>query len=611
MTAISSTTATSARLATPVAASIPAKLARATAGATRAGAATAPAGPSRLAVLAGSLSTTAWESARPTHEKRASTGAVTVGDTTTTMAGMKVSIQKGGSYTFKAAWSSRTSGRASAGLSLVDGTGKLIKGSVKNELTLSRDESMKLAGGEYTIALTLSPPKGGWGYLTGYTLQATQDLSRLPALSGNTDLDAVVSGGTAWWHDEGAVAIPGSASITPTVKGLSGAATTLYYDFLGGSESYLSTEDKSGFAILDAGQREAVVGALDYLSSLVNVTFVQDTEKAQIAFGTNQQTESAGYARLPLGNGANPSVLMLDNRDQFGFATSTAAQLKDRSSYAWYTLIHELGHSMGLKHPGNYNAGGGTTPGPYLPAARDHRGTTVMSYKDAPGSLALSVNGSDMGYSYGYKSITPTTYKILDIAALQYMYGANTNAAAQELKVGDSYKDYAALWAPQGVRLDASATTRTNVFDLRPGAYSSIAVQTSSDQIASLKTQFVNKGVSEARSLTYATTLVNNTKALKGRLFDGRNTLGLAWGSRLTEVAGGAASDRFYAGTYSTAVAGGAGNDTLYLQGSAKDWLRSRAGDGADVFTSKANGAVITARGIEAVSYYAATATAV
>lgn len=565
----------------------------------------------RLAELAKSLASTAWQSARPTAEKQASTGATAVSGTSTTMAGMKVSLQQGGTYTFRAAWASRNSGRTSAGLSLVDAAGKVVKGSTTSELTLSRDETMKLANGDYTIALSVSPPKGGWAYLTGYTLSATQNLSRIPTLSGNTDLDAILAGASSWWHDEGVVATPSTTAVTSTVKQLSGGASTIYYDFLAGGEAYLSSADNAGFVTMDASQREAVTGALDYLSSLANVTFVQDSAKAQIAFGTNQQIESAGYARYPLGNGANPSVLMLDNLDKYNLPTNTGEQLKDRSSYAWHTLIHELGHAMGLKHPGSYNAGGGTTAGPYLPASKDHRGTTVMSYNDAPGALTLTVAGSESSYSYSYRGATPTTYKVLDIAALQYLYGANTASVAADVKVTDSFKDYSTIWAPQGASVDASATSRSNLFDLRQGSYSSIAIQKTTDQIATLKSQFVAKGVSESRALTYATTLVNNTKALKGKIFDGRNTLGLAWGSRYTTVAGGAADDRIYAADYSTSVSGGAGNDTLYLQGAAKDWIRSRAGDGADVFTSRANGAVITARGVEAVAYYKATAAAV
>jgi serralysin len=38
--------------------------------------------------------------------------------------------------------------------------------------------------------------------------------------------------------------------------------------------------------------------------------------------------------------------------------------------------MHEIGHALGLKHPGNYNAGGGTSPGPFLSKSLDNPGST-------------------------------------------------------------------------------------------------------------------------------------------------------------------------------------------------------------------------------------------
>jgi Ca2+-binding RTX toxin-like protein len=105
--------------------------------------------------------------------------------------------------------------------------------------------------------------------------------------------------------------------------------------------------------------------------------------------------------------------------------------------------------------------------------------------------------------------------------------------------------------------------------------------------------------------------LANGTPSLKGKLFDGKNTLGLAWGSTYAEIKGGSANDRFYASTYSSTVDGGAGQDTLYLQGSAKLWTQAAGNGGATTYTHKTTGAVITARGFEAVAYYSATAAAV
>ncbi len=55
-------------------------------------------------------------------------------------------------------------------------------------------------------------------------------------------------------------------------------------------------------------------------------------------------------------------------------------QQSDPGHLAYPTFIHEIGHAIGLKHPGNYNAEGGGTPGPYLPSAEDNHQYTVMSY---------------------------------------------------------------------------------------------------------------------------------------------------------------------------------------------------------------------------------------
>jgi len=549
-----------------------------------------------------------WSPARPGYETSAS-GSVQISGTTTTSAAVKVSIVAGGDYSFVAASGYMASPKTALTMTLSDASGKVVKTSKSNTLTLSSAESAKLASGNYTVSFSLTPPKGGTAYLTSFVLNAYQKLSPLPSKSGNADLDAILAGSYYWWHDVGQVATLSKTPITDTVKQVNGARATLYYDYLSGSEAYLSSDDKKGFAAMSEGQKSAVVSAMGYLSSLINVDFVQDSTKADIVFGTNQQDASSGYAKYPLGNGANPSVLMLDNIDGT-VATNTGEQLQDKSSYAWYTLIHELGHAMGLKHPGAYNAGGGKAPPPYLSGSKDNRITTVMSYKDAPGTVNVSVAGSNSGYSYTYSGISLTSYKVLDIAALQYLYGANTSTQAQDLTVGDGFKSYQAVWAPgNGIKLDASTTTRTNVFDLRPGGYSSISILSNNDQINSIKASFTSQGVSDANAQKFAQEIATS-KVLKGKLFDGKNTLGLAWGSAFQQVTGGASDDRFYAGGYSSTVIGGSGNDTLFLQGKATNWTESSIADGK-TFTNKTTGSVITAKGIEMVKYYSANGSAI
>ncbi|MGD1866765.1 MAG: hypothetical protein ACFB0D_19610 [Phormidesmis sp.] len=131
------------------------------------------------------------------------------------------------------------------------------------------------------------------------------------------------------------------------------------------------------------------------IEPFVNVRFVEKKRgKADINFQLHSSDEYA-YEE-----GSN---IFLNRRydnlaDRFGFHRGIG-------SSAFQTLIHETLHSLGLRHPGNYDGRGNRRlgKGPFLPYALDNTTNTVMSLNKA-GEPA----GSLMVY---------------DIAALQSMYG--------------------------------------------------------------------------------------------------------------------------------------------------------------------------------------------
>ncbi|NWA38644.1 M10 family metallopeptidase C-terminal domain-containing protein [Pseudomonas reactans] len=98
--------------------------------------------------------------------------------------------------------------------------------------------------------------------------------------------------------------------------------------------------------------------------------------------------------------------------------TATIGTLRESASptlgsHFSVTAIHEIGHAIGLHHPGHYNGG---TPNYQTGAAyaEDTKGRTVMSYFSEKNQKA-----------HDFKGQNPSAPMMDDIAAAQRLYGAN------------------------------------------------------------------------------------------------------------------------------------------------------------------------------------------
>ncbi|MDB2460998.1 M10 family metallopeptidase C-terminal domain-containing protein [Planktomarina temperata] len=231
-----------------------------------------------------------------------------------------------------------------------------------------------------------------------------------------------------------------------------------------------------------------------------------------------------------------------------------------KGTYEFLTLLHEIGHAMGLGHP---HIGGAQTLQPEL----DFVNYTVMSYEEP--DWAYFGSGSDR-----YITISDSLM-VYDIQALQYMYGANTDYNSRNTKYEfDPTRPISwTIWDGGGEDLlDFSNFNYRCDIDLNDGAYSTIRYDgwNPDDNFGIAFNTFIeNVSGSQSNDIIIGNELDNE---ISGN--NGNDTL-----------YGGAGNDIFDWDEGSRdgvdTMHGGTGND-IYVLSSASDIVIELAGEGAD-----------------------------
>jgi len=215
----------------------------------------------------------------------------------------------------------------------------------------------------------------------------------MPSITDDYRIDAVLAGSDIRWD-------PAEA----------GKPVGLTYSFMSALPVYADpAQDGNHFSTMTDAQKIAVREILTTLSSQFDITFTEITDSTQsygqLRFGNNAQTTTAGYAYYPDKSiGDNAGDLYINNAPE---ASQTTHVVYGTNAYS--TLIHEIGHTLGLKHPGNYNAaasGGDANEGPFLTGVEDSELYSIMSYTPQ---------------NQGLERINLAPY---DYAALSYLYNA-------------------------------------------------------------------------------------------------------------------------------------------------------------------------------------------
>jgi VCBS repeat-containing protein len=389
--------------------------------------------------------------------------------------------------------------------------------------------------------------------------------------------------------------MPATATYSPTgnvyvdgvLSGVKWAVSSLTFSFPTDpsyyGSNYGSGEPNNNFKAFTAVQQSAVRLVLQNYASVANVTFTEVTETStQHADLRLAESNSPGtaWAYYPSTSAAGGDAWFNNSSHSYDNPT--------KGGYAWLTIIHELGHAMGLKHPHEASGAFGTTP-----VDHDSLEYSVMSYKSYVGASAPYYTNEFWGY--------PQSLMMLDIAALQAEYGANfaTNGGdtvySWDPNSGQMFINGAGQGAPGANRIfltiwdgggkdtyDFSNYSTNLTVNLQPGAWTT----TSSAQLANLGDGHVAAG-NIANALLYQgnpASLIEN--AIGG---SGNDTIvGNAANNKLT---GGPGNDILdgVSGT-NTAVYSGNSSDYSVLHNANGSWtvadLRTGSPDGTDTLSN-------------------------
>lgn len=354
--------------------------------------------------------------------------------------------------------------------------------------------------------------------------------------------------------------------------GGAGTGATINYSFRSEASNY-STDDVLGYgpsdgtgepwqsdsSFLTVLEIEGIKSSLEAWSEVANLRLTEITDSASVSgdirFSTlPETTNSITYQPEPSTRGGDVWLPISSDLN-----TST------KGTYGYTTFLRETGHALGLDHP---NEGRVTAD-----SSIDALPHSILSKRDYIGD-SLD-NKRDILY--------PTTPMLNDIAAIQYLYGANVNTRSDDTiyRWEPDQVIYETIWDGDGIdTIDWSNQTTVANINLTEGGWSNLGPdrwngQTSTDENLAIA---FNAVIENANGGLASDVLTGN---------DADNILNGGDGD--DELHGGNGADtfdldnNFRAGN--DAMYGGAGDDT-YIVDSLLDTVIELPDEGVDLIFS-------------------------